>query len=86
MERAYVPPAEPPPLEHDRWGAPHPKAAVAGSPARTAGFDPSRSLSFAFGTALPTPQRSYKKPVDRLKRVGAGRRSGVDYAYTGHLM
>jgi hypothetical protein len=30
MERAYMPPAEPPPLEHDTWGAPHPKAAVAG--------------------------------------------------------
>jgi len=39
MERAYMPPAEPPPLEHDAWGAPHPKAAVAGPPARTAGFD-----------------------------------------------
>jgi hypothetical protein len=34
MERAYMPPAEPPPLEHDTWGAPHPKAAVAGPPAR----------------------------------------------------
>ncbi len=32
MERAYMPPAEPPPLEHDTWGAPHPKAAVAGPP------------------------------------------------------
>ena len=45
MERAYMPPAEPPPLEHDTWGAPHPKAAVAGPPARTAGFHP--SLPFA---------------------------------------
>jgi hypothetical protein len=43
----------PPPLEHDTWGAPHPKAAVVGPPARTAGFDPSPLLSFAFGTALP---------------------------------
>ncbi len=42
MERAYMPPAEPPPLEHDTWGAPHPKAAVAGPPTRTAGFDPDR--------------------------------------------
>jgi hypothetical protein len=32
MERVYMPPAEPPPLEHDTWGAPHPKAAVAGPP------------------------------------------------------
>ena len=40
MERAYMPRAEPPPLEHDTWGAPHPKAAVAGPPTRTAGFDP----------------------------------------------
>ena len=44
MERAYMPPAEPPPLEHDAWGAPHPKAAVAGPPART-GFDPKPSLA-----------------------------------------
>jgi hypothetical protein len=22
MERAYMPPAEPPPLEHDTWGTP----------------------------------------------------------------
>jgi hypothetical protein len=55
MERAYMPPAEPPSLEHDTWGAPHRKAAVAGPPARTAGFDPSPLLSFAFGTALPAP-------------------------------
>jgi hypothetical protein len=25
-----MPPAVPPPLEHDAWDAPHPKAAVAG--------------------------------------------------------
>jgi hypothetical protein len=31
MERAYMHPAEPPSLEHDIWGAPHPKAAVAGA-------------------------------------------------------
>jgi hypothetical protein len=30
MERAYMPPAEPPPLERDVWGASHPKTAVAG--------------------------------------------------------
>ena len=39
-----MPPAEPPPLEHDTWGAPHPKAAVAGPPARNAGFDPKRTV------------------------------------------
>ena len=27
MERAHMPPAEPPSLEHDTWGAPHPIAA-----------------------------------------------------------
>jgi hypothetical protein len=70
MERAYMPPAEPPPLEHDTWGAPHPKAAVAGSPARTAGFDPSPLLSFAFGTALPAPNPTLRA------RAGPGRHFG----------
>jgi hypothetical protein len=40
-----MPPAEPPQLEDDTWGASHPKAAVAESPGRTAGFDP--KLPFA---------------------------------------
>src|SRR5271166_2889532 len=31
-------------LEDDTWGAPHPKAAVAGRPARTAGFDPTETF------------------------------------------
>jgi hypothetical protein len=63
MERVYVPPAEPPPLEHDTWGAPHPKAAVAGPPARTAGFDPNQPLIPA-DNCIPT--YSGRSPRTRL--------------------
>jgi len=60
MKRAYVPPAEPPPLEHDTWGAPHPKAAVAESPARTAGFDPTATLAARFrGVRYLIRQRTF---------------------------
>jgi hypothetical protein len=55
MERAYMPPAVPPPLEHDAWGAPHPKAAVAGPPARTAGFDPIADHRFPQRRRRPMP-------------------------------
>ena len=65
MERAYVPPAEPSPIEHDTRGAPHPKAAVAGPPTRTAGFDPKPSFDardFATnadgGSMHPWPEKS----------------------------
>jgi hypothetical protein len=64
MEHAYMPPAEPPPLEHDTCGAPHPKAAVAGPPARTAGFDPLQT----FVTAPPgEPLR--RKTDDQVPRA-----------------
>jgi hypothetical protein len=56
MERAYMPPAEPPPLEHDAWGAPHPKAAVAGPPARTAGFDSIADYRSLNGDDGPCPK------------------------------
>src|ERR1700720_1865603 len=68
-----MPPAEPPLLEHDTWGARHPKAAVAGPPARTAGFDPSPSLSFAFGTALPAPDLTLPARTSNGDWRGGGR-------------
>ena len=55
MERADMPPAEPPPLEHDTWGAPHPKAAFAGPPAQTAGFHSTRPVPTPAGNS---PQRA----------------------------
>src|SRR5580704_16074347 len=69
-ERAYKPPAEPPPLDHDTWGAPHPKAAAAGPPARTAGFDLSPLLSFAFGTALPAPHLPFPNTPGSVQVCG----------------
>jgi len=43
MERAYMPPAEQPPLEHDTWGAPI-QSRGSGAPGPTAGFDPQQPL------------------------------------------
>jgi hypothetical protein len=43
MERAYMPPAEPPQLEDDTWAHPS-QSCGSGAPARTAGFDPFRTL------------------------------------------
>ena len=60
MERAYMPPAEPPSLEHDTWGAPHPKAAVTGPPARTAASDPDRSFVAASDIGWPHQRRTIR--------------------------
>jgi hypothetical protein len=71
MERAYMPPAVPPPLEHDAWGAPHPKAAVAGPPARTAGFDPIADHLSLNGDDGPCPKPDLPcGSEDRLDGVG----------------
>jgi hypothetical protein len=52
-----MPPAVPPPLEHDAWDAPHPKAAVAGPPARTAGFDLIADHRFPQRRRQPMPHK-----------------------------
>ena len=72
MERAYMPPAEPPPLEHDTWGAPHPKGAVAGARPGTAGFDPSRPLSLGRRTGLCAPFLPWPTPSCCLWRAALG--------------
>jgi hypothetical protein len=53
MERAYMPPAEPPLLEHDTWGAPHPKVAVAGP--RPEPPDSTLQLRIRNGSSCPIP-------------------------------
>jgi hypothetical protein len=75
MERAYMPPAEPPPLEHDAWGAPHPKAAVAGPPARTAGFDSIADYRSLNGDDGPCPKAD-QLPEERGS-ISFGRRYAV---------
>ena len=77
MERAYMPQAEPRPFEHNTSGAPHPKAAVAGPPARTAGFDPIADHRFPQRLRRPCPEADlawapgivWKRPFEAARGV-----------------
>jgi hypothetical protein len=73
MERAYMPPAEPRPFEHNTSGAPHPKAAVAGPPARTAGFDPIADHRFPQRLRRPMPHFGHTDSLSTAEHAVAER-------------
>ena len=78
MERAYMPPAEPPPLEHDAWGAPHPKAAVAGPRPERPDSTPLPTIVSLNGDDGPCPLRD-------LPDWLASRATWVKTGHLGHV-